>query len=289
MEYCFERDLEVFRITRNFKRCLKWMIGKGFLYDNKKCPCCEYPMRLVHSSSKLKDGLIFKCSRVNNHDSYALSSHSSGEVKVSIRNGTLFDGSNLTLMEAVRLVFYYFPRGFNALQAYKDLAEYNIPGLQYQYVAEMYRRIRHVIHINFQNAYRRRKLGEYGRVVEIDESKFTHHTKGGVSSKVWVLGFFERGSKDVRAFVLKDKSEASILALIQDNVAEGAEVVTDSWRGYSECGKFYRHRICNRVKPGAVDENGKPLQDNSINRVESLWHMLKRNIHTYSTVRASTL
>lgn len=149
VEYCFERDLEVFRITRNFKRCLKWMIGKGFLYDNKKCPCCDYPMRLVHSSSKLKDGLIFKCSRVNNHDNYPLTSHSSGEVKVSIRNGTLFDGSNLTLMEAVRLVFYYFPRGFNALQAYKDLAEYQIPGLQYQYVAEMYRRIRHVIHINF--------------------------------------------------------------------------------------------------------------------------------------------
>jgi hypothetical protein len=33
VELCFERDLEVFRITSKFKRCLKWMVGKGFLYE----------------------------------------------------------------------------------------------------------------------------------------------------------------------------------------------------------------------------------------------------------------
>jgi len=33
VEYCFDRDLEVFRITKKFKRCLKWMIGKGMLAD----------------------------------------------------------------------------------------------------------------------------------------------------------------------------------------------------------------------------------------------------------------
>ena len=65
-----------------------------------------------------------------------------------------------------------------------------------------------------------------------------------------MIGFYERGSKDVRAFILKDKSEATILALIRENVAEGAEIVTDSWRGYSECKNYYNHRIYNRQKQG---------------------------------------
>lgn len=149
-----------------------------------------------------------------------------------------------------------------------------------------------MIHLQFQNSYRKTKLGAFGNVVEIDESKFAHSTKNGVKSKVWVIGFYERGTKDVRAFVLPDKSEATILALIRENVADGADVVTDGWKYYSECKRFYNHRVANRAKPGALDDCGKPLpppQDNGVNRVEGLWHMLKRNIHTYSTMRASTL
>ncbi len=70
-------------------------------------------------------------------------------------------------------------------------------------------------------------------------------------------------------------------------MAEGAEIVTDSWRGYSECKNYYNHRIYNRQK----EDGGATKQpiDNGINRVQSLWHMLKRNIHTYSTIRSSTL
>ena len=56
------------------------------------------------------------------------------------------------------------------------------------------------------------------RAVEVDESKFTHHTKGGVSSKVWVLGFYERGTKDVRAFVMRDRTEVTCTQMIRDNV-----------------------------------------------------------------------
>lgn len=105
-------------------------------------------------------------------------------------------------MESVRVIFYYFSRGFNALQTFRDLKEFKIPGLQYQYVYDIYRKIRFLIHTYFQNQYRKHKLGGFGRAVEVDESKFTHHTKGGVKNKVWVLGFYERGTKDVRAFVM---------------------------------------------------------------------------------------
>ena len=42
--------------------------------------------------------------------------------------------------------------------------------------------------------YRKSKLGRCGWTVEIDESCFANIGKDG--KKVWVLGFYERGSKD---------------------------------------------------------------------------------------------
>lgn len=81
--------------------------------------------------TKVKDGLLFRCTRLECR-----------EIKVSIREGTIFEGSYMTLMEILRIIFYYFIRGFNALQAYRDLAEFRLKSLQYNYVYDVYRRVR---------------------------------------------------------------------------------------------------------------------------------------------------
>jgi IS1 family transposase len=117
-------------------------------------------------------------------------------------------------------------------------------------VYDIYRKVRYLIHVWFQNEYRKNKLGAFGRAVEVDESKFTHHTKGGMKCNVWVLGFYERGSKDVRAFVMNDRTEVTCTQMIRDNIKEGAEVYTDFWRGYNTCKEFYTHRVCNKARYG---------------------------------------
>ena len=119
-----------------------------------------------------------------------------------------------------------------------------------------------------------------GRAVEIDESKFTHHAKGGQNNTVWVLGFYERGTKDVRAFVMKDRTEVTCTQMIRDNVQEGAEVFTDFWRGYNNCQEFYVHRVVNKAKYGSGQGEYQ-----TTSRVESLWSIIKRNIHTYSSIK----
>ena len=69
-------------------------------------------MRIVNLHSKVKDGLVFKCSRLECRD-----------IKINIREGTVFDGNHLTIMETAR--------GFNALQTFRDMKEFGIPTLQY--------------------------------------------------------------------------------------------------------------------------------------------------------------
>lgn len=80
------------------------MINKGMIPESRKCPSCENLMRIINCHSKVKDGLVFKCSRLECRD-----------LKVSIREGTIFDHNHLTVMEILRVIFYYFARGFNAL------------------------------------------------------------------------------------------------------------------------------------------------------------------------------
>ncbi len=95
-------------------------------------------MRIINCHSKVKDGLVFKCTRLECRD-----------IKISIREGTIFDTNHLTLMEILRCIFYYFARGFNALQTFRDLKEFNIPTLQYQYIHDIYKKIRYLIHVYF--------------------------------------------------------------------------------------------------------------------------------------------
>lgn len=61
-----------------------------------------------------------------------------------------------------------------------------------------------------QNLYRRTKLGRFGRAIEIDESKFSKKSVDGKKENVWVLGFYERGTKEARAIYVKDRTEETL-------------------------------------------------------------------------------
>ena len=44
MEQAFKKDIEVYRVTKNFRRCLRWMINKGMNPESRYCPCCQKGM-----------------------------------------------------------------------------------------------------------------------------------------------------------------------------------------------------------------------------------------------------
>jgi len=70
--------------------------------------------------------------------------------------------------------------------------------------------------------------------------------------------------------------------MVKDSVQEGAEIYTDYNTGYNQLKNYYAHHTVNRSKQGNTDVE-------TTSRVESLWHIIKRNIHTYSTIRLHTL
>ena len=132
--------------------------------------------------------------------------------------------------------------------------------------------------------YRRQKLGKFGHGVEIDESVFAHQTIDGKQEKVWVLGFYERDTKECRAIQVKDRTEDTLTQIILENVEMGANVYTDFWRGYNRLKHFYTHRVVNKAMKGYGTSEYE-----TTNRVESLWSQIKRSMSMYSAYNPVTL
>ena len=163
-------------------------------------------------------------------------------------------------MEITKTIFHYFVRNYNARQAVLDMKEIinmrlqpllkpgeDIDVISYRAVQKMFRMVRRQIHMYTQNLYRRVKLGKYGRGIEIDESVFATVTREGQKHKVWVLGFYERGTKEARAIHIKDRTEETLTQVILENVEQGAEIYTDFWRGYNGLKHYYTHRVVNKA------------------------------------------
>ena len=95
---------------------------------------------------------------------------------------------------------------------------------------------------------------------------------------MWVLGFYERGTKNIRAIYVKDRSQETLTQVILENVEQGAEIFTDFWRGYNLLSNFYNHRVINKVKKGSGT-----TEFETTNRVESMWSNIKRYLFLYSS------
>jgi hypothetical protein len=133
------------------------------------------------------------------------------------------------------------------------------------------------------------KIGENGPV-EIDETfvggrvKNMHKSKrpkdvsarGGIGKAI-VLGMLERGGP-VRTRVIVDRLKASIDPAVTENVAAGAEIITDEFPVYPHLTTKYIHEVINHAEAyvrGHIHTNG----------MENFWSLLKRGLNgTYVSV-----
>ena len=116
----------------------------------------------------------------------------------SIRIGSIFEDSKLTLIESTRLIFHYFLENVARTQVLKELP------IVKNTVTDIYSTIRECIS---------------------DESLFSHLD----GNQVWVLGLYDRKTQEARAFVLEDRTANTLLPLIQENIVPGVRIYTDGW------------------------------------------------------------
>ena len=210
---------------------LQWCKKKGLLSNRKLCPACNQEMLFVQRSDGI-DGYRFVC--FLNHTRPLMYYDASGRWRcskhgcrrsASIRQKSCFSRSHLSLGTILELT-YLWSEEFPVHRTVKWC------GVSEKTVIDWYNFCRDTC-----AEYMRRNptvIGGPGKIVEIDEAKFgkRKYTRGRYIDGRWVIGGIERGTKKMFMDVVAARDAATLLPLIQRNVAAGSIIQTDEWASY---------------------------------------------------------
>lgn len=119
--------------------------------------------------------------------------------------------------------------------------------------------------------------------VEVDETCFTKrkYNRGRTLPNQWVFGGICRETSKCFLVSVPDRSEATLVPLINKYVAPGTTIISDEWRGYINLKQNYDHYTVNHSK-NFVD----PVTQAHTQHVESMWAKAKlRNKRQWGTHR----
>ncbi|XP_067685777.1 uncharacterized protein [Haliotis asinina] len=246
---------DVYRLTFDLSALVDWLTTHGVIGDFAgACPRCgSGELTKKKDSSYGRDGLVWRC-RVK----------TCGQ-KVSIREGSWFSGSHLTLAQVMKHLYYW---------VYKTLShviqrELRIGSKHTLVDWNMFCREICMTVIEADSS----QIGGPGTTVEIDESKFgkRKYNRGKRVEGVWVLGGIERESRQVFLTTLTDRSADTLLPAIEKHVAKGTTIITDCWKAYSKLGQLgYKRLTVNHSEHFKDPETGAHT-----NTIESTWRAVK--------------
>ena len=136
------------------------------------------------------------------------------------------------------------------------------------------------------------RMGGPGVVIEIDESQFRHkpkHHRGrGPVSTVWVFGMVDTSTSPSIGImkVVPDRSAATLLPIIYDNIRPGSIIHSDQWAAYTRLRSDpqYNYRSVNHSLHFVDPVTGVHTQS-----IESYWAKVKLPIKSMKGVHTEQL
>ena len=198
--------------------------------------------------------------------------------RVSVRAGSFFEKSNLSLAKILQLLYQWAHRNASFLSLHHEL------NLATNTVVDWKNFSRDVC-AQYLLAHPV-TLGGPGIVVEIDESLFVRrkHNVGRVVLEQWVFGGIEVGTPARKGFLVAvaRRNAATLIPILQQYVLPGTTVISDCWAAYNMIGNIgYLHWTVNHQI-----EFVNPLNGACTNHVECYWKNAKlRNKTECGTAR----
>lgn len=256
----------VYELCREKKSLIAWLQSEGLLGDfGGVCQSClEGKVSLIADRSYSKDQFVWRCSsRKCNR-------------KTSIREGSWFSGTHLTLEQALKLTYYWvyeLPNDF-ILRELRIGSDHTIVDWK-NFAREV------CLCVLEQDS---EQIGGVGKHVEIDESKFgkRKYHRGKKVDGVWVFGGIERESKKCFFEVVEDRSAATLIPIIKKYIKPGTIILSDCWKAYSSLtSEGYGHLTVNHSIEFKNKETGA-----CTNLIESTWHAVKNSLPRSGTQKS---
>lgn len=234
--------------------CLELYFQLKFAGSN--CRKCGRPVidNYVRISRKNKDGISKKAFRCR-----------SCHVYIYPLSDTIFRKSSIPLKDVLYIIF-------NICLTKSSISATRITQtipISYKTAHKLMMLIRMVLYNN--------EKYKMGGEIEVDEAFIGKGSKvynwSGISTrKQPIVGIIQRETKHLRLFLVPNRTSSTMTKLIRRNVEDGASIYTDSWKGYNNLSKYYRHEIVDHSRGEYV------RGDAHTNTIENVWGTFKRNL-----------
>ena len=196
-----------------------WLRERGLLGSyGGVCESCGVGFMFVRKDCSKRDGCVWrrsskKCNR-----------------KISIRKGSWFEGSHLSIDVILKLTYYWVYNCCNdfVMNELRIGSKHTVVDW-FNFAREVCIEI--LVRENVQ-------VGGPGKIVEIDESKFgkRKYHRGRRVDGQWVFGGIERESKNSFFACVDDRSAATLIPIILRWVKPGTTIISDCWKAYGSLG-----------------------------------------------------
>lgn len=262
MEFNFKTLSEFNDFFNTESACYKFLENQRW-QGTIRCPHCSSEKHYkVKSRGKFKDIPSYRCgNRVC-------------DLPFSVRTGTIFEGSKVELRKWFQAIYEVTTckKGISSVELGTRI------GVSQKSAWQMMHKIRTLLADSAPVL--------LSGIVESDEvyiggkNKNRHRDKKipnsqgrSTKDKTPVIGLIERGGK-VLTFVAENTDAETLHQIIENNVIDGATIVTDSYKSYHGIGATYNHVIVKHEDGGYVTYEG----DNQFHtqNIENFWSQLKR-------------
>lgn len=267
-------------VSVSVEREINFCMEVGLLPKLRKCSYCKKPLKLVKEPrADHATPVVYRC---HNRGCKKCQSY------VSIRDGTLFDGSKLSIGTTLKLLVL-FAGGCTSYESLRhECVDDCDTELSQETISDWLTYFRE-IQLEALVRHSSGKIGGENCVVEVDESKFGRrkYNRGRVVEGQWVVGGICRETGEIFIAMCPEnkRDAATLLQIIDDHVWENSTIITDCWKAYEGLDESkWRHLTVNHSQNFVDPSSGAHTQS-----IENTWWQLKRNLPSTHAGRGGNL
>lgn len=242
------------------------LIKEGFLSPGPFCCTqCGLVMNL-NSSNNTTDGCAWKCP--NNRCRRS----------ISIRTNSMFYGCGFSL-KAIYVIYACFAANFRPIDIVQVVGVKDLHGVNRLLSLFRARAVQ-----KYQTDITQHPLGQFN-TVQMDESalgKAKHHKGRALKRDCnWVVGAFEEHTNRVAVQNVSNRTSATLMNFVHQNIVPGAQIYTDQWPAYNSLtANGYVHKTVNHsIQFVNVLPSGERV---NTEKAESGWGSMKKFLDHHS-------
>ena len=198
------------------------------------------------------------------------------KTKVSPRDRTIFQNSKASIKEIILFIYQFSVSEHSCQWSNRELGWSSATFVEWSQI------LRSVCSCELLRTHD--KIGGPGDIIEIDETVVSRrkYNRGRLVKTQWLFGGISRQTKRCFMVEVEDRSAATLLPIIFENVKPGSTILSDEWKAYNQLVNYgFKHGTVNHSLNFVNPQTGDHTQN-----IENCWGRMKRVLKKRNGINA---